>query len=313
VEGADWSEAHAGTNAPGTALALDQPVQIFAAEHLSRQVTPWSCSAAPIHDLGTGAVLGALDLTGGDEVAAPHTLSLVRATVAAVEGELRLQRLMSAETYRQPRPVRAARPDGARLQVLGRDVGLLERPGAMTRLSLRHSELLMLLVGHPQGMSGEQLGAALHEHDLAPVTLRAEVSRLRIVLGPSALLSRPYRLAERAGTLASDWADVRYLVTQGRVGLAVDRYRGPLLPVSQAPGIEQMRRELHESLRAALLHAGEPDALPRFADTDHSRRDWQVWRAASAALPPSSSRRAQVEAHLVRLDGELAAQGMASR
>ena len=83
----------AGTNAPGTALALDQPVQIFAAEHLSRLATSWSCSAAPIHDPDTGAVLGALDLTGGDEVAAPRALTLVRATVAAVEAELRLQRL----------------------------------------------------------------------------------------------------------------------------------------------------------------------------------------------------------------------------
>ncbi|MET0820416.1 MAG: transcriptional regulator, partial [Aeromicrobium sp.] len=57
VEGADWSEASAGTNAPGTALALDRPVQIFGAEHLARQVTPWSCSAAPIHDPDTGAIL----------------------------------------------------------------------------------------------------------------------------------------------------------------------------------------------------------------------------------------------------------------
>ena len=73
VAGAGWNEAHAGTNAPGTALALDHAVQIFGAEHLPRTVTPWSCSAAPIHDPDTGALLGALDLTGGDDVAAPHT------------------------------------------------------------------------------------------------------------------------------------------------------------------------------------------------------------------------------------------------
>jgi transcriptional regulator of acetoin/glycerol metabolism len=96
VEGADWSEASAGTNAPGTALALDRPVQIFGPEHLSRQVTPWSCSAAPIHDPDTGAILGVLDLTGGNEVAAPQSLSLVRATVAAAESELKLHRLGSA-------------------------------------------------------------------------------------------------------------------------------------------------------------------------------------------------------------------------
>ena len=39
LPGADWSEASAGTNAPGTALALGRPVQIFGPEHLLRPVT----------------------------------------------------------------------------------------------------------------------------------------------------------------------------------------------------------------------------------------------------------------------------------
>ena len=94
LPGADWSEASAGTNAPGTALALDAPVQLLGPEHLARQVTPWSCAAAPIHDIDTGAMLGVLDITGGNDVAEPQTLALVRATVAAVEAELRLERLI---------------------------------------------------------------------------------------------------------------------------------------------------------------------------------------------------------------------------
>ena len=71
LPGADWSEDSAGTNAPGTALALGRPVQIFGPEHLLRPVTPWSCSAAPIREPDTGAILGVLDLTGGPEVACP--------------------------------------------------------------------------------------------------------------------------------------------------------------------------------------------------------------------------------------------------
>ncbi len=69
LPGADWSEDSAGTNAPGTALALGRPVQIFGPEHVLRRVTPWSCSAAPIREPDTGAILGVLDLTGGPEVA----------------------------------------------------------------------------------------------------------------------------------------------------------------------------------------------------------------------------------------------------
>lgn len=299
MEGAVWSEERAGTNAPGTALALDQAVQIFASEHLARPVTRWSCSAAPIHDPDTGAVLGALDLTGGDDVAAPHTLALVRATVAAVEGELRLRRLV------EPRSS-DVRPDDATnlLQALGQPAAVLHRPDGMTRLSPRHGELLTLLAAHPDGLSGDQLSAAMHEHDFAAVTLRAELSRLRPLLGGMSLSARPYRLDAH---LETDAGQVRDRLGRGDVGAAVGLYRGPLLPASDAPGVVRLRNDLHESLRTALLDAGDPDALLRFADTDHGRLDWQVWHAAWGRLPTSSSRREQVRRHLAWLDEELGA------
>lgn len=301
VEGAVWSEARAGTNAPGTALRLDQPVQIFAAEHLSRQVTPWSCSAAPIHDPDTGAVLGALDLTGGHYVAAPHTLALVRATVAAVEGELRLQRLISTETAGHRLPRVPATP-ASYVQVLGRATATLQQPGGITRLSLRHGEMLTLLGSRPDGMSGQELAAALHEQDTRAVTIRAEISRLRQLVAPLGLASRPYRLVE---PLACDAAEVEVLIAAGDLSAAVDRYRGPILPASDAPGVVRLRVRLHERLREALLRRGDPDLLLRFADTDHGRWDWQLWHTARDRLPPTSPRLAQVEQHLAYVDAEL--------
>src|SRR3954453_11757323 len=90
VEGSRWAEDVAGTNAPGTALALDHAVQIYGSEHYRRTVQPWSCSAAPVHDPVSGVLLGAIDVTGRDHVASPQMLTVVRATVAAVESELRL-------------------------------------------------------------------------------------------------------------------------------------------------------------------------------------------------------------------------------
>lgn len=299
IEGARWSEDSAGTNAPGTALALDQPVQIFAAEHLARSVTPWSCSAAPIHDPDTGAILGALDLTGGDDVAAPRTLSIVRATVAAVESELRLHRLTGAHLLdRAPAP----HPVAPSLTVLGRGSGLLEGPHGVTRLSLRHSELLTLLAAHPEGLSGDQLATELHEIDHKPVTLRAEMSRLRGVLHGVSLQARPYRLDD---TLRTDVAGVLDALAAGRVGAAVELYRGPLLPTSEAPGVVRLRSSLHEELRQGLLRSGDPDALLRFGDTEHGRFDWQVWRAAAELLDPSSPRWPGVRTHLAFLDAEL--------
>ncbi|MGL5444792.1 MAG: transcriptional regulator, partial [[Mycobacterium] stephanolepidis] len=84
VPGADWSERAVGTNAPGTALALDREVQIRGSEHFCRLVRPWSCTAVPIHDPLTGEALGSIDLTGGSAVASAQTLALVRATAVAV-------------------------------------------------------------------------------------------------------------------------------------------------------------------------------------------------------------------------------------
>src|SRR5215468_5143262 len=96
VAGARWDEVHAGTNAPGTALAVDHAVQIFAAEHFSRRVQRFTCAAAPIHDPATGALLGAVDITGGSHLASPHSLALVQAAARAAEAQLMAERPMSA-------------------------------------------------------------------------------------------------------------------------------------------------------------------------------------------------------------------------
>jgi hypothetical protein len=89
VCGADWSESGAGTNALGTAIALDHPVQIFSAEHFTRAVHPWQCSGAPIHDPTTGEIIGVIDLTGHLRTAHPHTLNLVTAAAGMAEAYLR--------------------------------------------------------------------------------------------------------------------------------------------------------------------------------------------------------------------------------
>ena len=138
VEGAAWDEQHAGTNAPGTALTLDQPVQIIATEHFRHQVQGWTCAAAPIHDPATRQILGVIDVTGGDVVAHPHSLALVRAAARAAEYEL-----AAPPGVRPPSPaadplalvrVHAARGDlpGARTLLREIDEELRRRPGLGT-------------------------------------------------------------------------------------------------------------------------------------------------------------------------------------
>lgn len=298
LPGADWSESSAGTNAPGTALALDRPVQIFGAEHLARQVTPWSCSAAPIHDPDTGAVLGVLDLTGGDEVVTPQSLTLVRATVAAVEAELRIERLSPAPRSSASRSRSRSAPS---LEVLGGHGATLRHGSTTTRLSLRHSEMLLLLAESGDGMTAAELGVALSDDEQAQVTVRAELSRLRAVMGPVEVASRPYRLQ---GGFDTDVAQVRSDLAAGRLRAAVARYRGPVLPASAAPAVERLRDELHLHVRSCLLASGDADALLSFADTPHGRDDLEVWGQVLSILPPTSPRHAQVHAHVEQLDRE---------
>jgi hypothetical protein len=88
--GALWSEPGAGTNAIGTALAVDHAVQVFGPEHFNEAVQRWTCSAAPIHDPDTGRLLGVIDLTGDFSSVHPHSLAVVTATALAVETSLRL-------------------------------------------------------------------------------------------------------------------------------------------------------------------------------------------------------------------------------
>jgi hypothetical protein len=85
VEGALWSEAGAGTNAVGTALAAEHAVQVFAAEHFTEPVQRWTCAAAPIKDPDSGELIGVIDLTGDISSVHPHSLSVVVATARAVQ------------------------------------------------------------------------------------------------------------------------------------------------------------------------------------------------------------------------------------
>ena len=298
VEGARWAEDVVGTNAPGTALAVDHPVQIYGSEHYRRPVQPWSCSAAPVHDPLTGVLLGAIDVTGGDHVASPHVLTLVRATVAAVESELRWQyREQAQRTPRRLPPQRVA----PRLEVLGRERARLVLPSGPLELSLRHSELLVLLaeaavVG--EGRTTAQLAAECHPGDAAAVTVRAELSRLRRLVGADLVGSRPYRLLGRVDT---DLDQVRRLLARGAVGSALERYPGAVLPGSHAPGVAVARERVSALLRQAVLRSRRPELLLRYAQLPEARDDVVVWQTCLEWLPPSSPRRAAAATHLLRL------------
>ncbi|MFD1776044.1 sigma-54-dependent Fis family transcriptional regulator [Paenibacillus rhizophilus] len=86
-EGARWDEASVGTNAVGTALTDDMPMQVLGDEHYCESHHAWTCSAAPIHD-SSGRVIGCLDLSGKAEDVHPHTFGIVVSAVSSIEEQL---------------------------------------------------------------------------------------------------------------------------------------------------------------------------------------------------------------------------------
>lgn len=287
VPGARWDEAHAGTNAPGTSLAVDHPLQIFATEHFSRSVQRWTCAAAPIHDPATGRLLGAIDVTGGDHLANPHSLALVRATALAAEAYLSSQ---------LPPPAGAGT-----VAALGRNEATLAFDGQIRRLGRRHSELLVLLLVHPEGRTGEELGFDLYGDDVSPVTVRAELSRLRRMLGPELLDSRPYRLRAE---LTADFRTVTRHLERGRVAEALDAYAGPLLPGSDAPGVTRLRRLIEGQLRAAVLAGRDRGVLQTWLRSAWGADDLELWEAYAQLLPPGSPSRLLATARIRELSAE---------
>lgn len=297
VEGAAWSEQHAGTNAPGTALRLDRPVQVLASEHFARPVQPWTCAAAPIHDPVSQAILGIVDVTGAEDVASPQTLAMVRAAARMAEAEL--GRLMVAgsptATLWVPRP-------GVTASGLGRPDCLVEAGGRTVRLSPRHSEILVILSDHPDGLTGDQLAVELYPDDVRTSTMRAELTRMRGLLGADLLDSRPYRLR---APIACDWHLVQNAIDADRPAEAMRAYRGPLLPHSEAPGVVERRERLDRHLRAALLASGQVDLVAAWTRSRWGADDRDMWVQQLRLAPEGSPLRTIARTEIRRLDREL--------
>ena len=305
IEGADWSEESMGTSAPGTAIATAQGVQVHAIEHFSHIVEPWSCSAIPIREPQSKRVLGVLDITGGDDAVAPATIPLLQATAAAMESQLALQQHTSKELTGTKSASTTFSTPGV-LRVLGRDLAVIESPHhPALSLGKKHSEILTLLAVHRQGLSAESLSEMIYGPDRPSTTIRAEVSRLKSVLDKAgtgiSIESRPYRLV---GALDSDIQRVKGFLTKGAHRVALAKYSGPVLPTSGAPGIEQLRADVHVLLREVLMQDASVDVLLDYASLDESAMDIELWRACLQLLPARSPRRAEVVLRIEALEAE---------
>ena len=307
VEGSNWDERLAGTNAPGMALRLDQSVNVVGAEHFRQSVQRWSCAATPIHDPATQGLLGVLDITGADNIIVPQTMAMVRAAARMAEAELARELLVRSSSGQGHASTSSGRGLAVVIEALGRSDALLTVDDSRgrretLRLSPRHSEILLLLASAPRGLSGDELAILLYEEDSAASTLRVELGRLRALLGDDLLASRPYRLVAE---VAGDWLALEARLAAGDLAGAMRSYRGPLLPRSSAPGVVRLREAVEGSIRGALLRSRQADLMSTWTRSAWGFDDYEMWQAQGQALGARSPLMPLVQSQLSRLDREL--------
>lgn len=89
AKGSRWSEKKVGTNAIGTCIAIDKPIQIIGEEHYCQKHHLWTCSSSPIHDPDNN-LLGCLNMSGSSVNAHSHTLGIVVSAAYSIEKHLEL-------------------------------------------------------------------------------------------------------------------------------------------------------------------------------------------------------------------------------
>ena len=283
--GGRWDEASVGTNALALALDTGKPAQVFSAEHYAEMVHGWCCFAAPLRDPATGRSLGVLDLSSTWDRAHPMALAAVRALAMAAQAVL--------DAGARETVAAATRP--WQVQLLGTPD--LQRGGIVLPVALRQAEVLALLALHPEGLTPEQLHDKLHGEDaVSLVTTKADVSHLRALLD-GGIARRRYRLEVDASV---DVVELLDAVRSGDALRAAGLYRGPLLPMSEAPGVREWRDVVDVAVRDSVLRTGDADALLRLADA--LPYDLEVQQAAAAAVPAGDPRTGWAQARLQRAE-----------
>ena len=184
-----------------------------------------------------------------------------------------------------------------KLSLLGRDRADAQLGGRPIQLSRRHSEVLALLSVRPGGMTSEELAADLYGDPGTSGTTRVEVHRLRKLLGRW-VDTDPYRLSR---DVESDVARVKGLLDRGAVREAVDRYDGPLLPHSEAPGVVRERDSLESWLRQAVMTADDDGTLWAWVQSASGREDLGAWKRLLAQLHFHDPRRSLAATQIRRL------------
>ncbi len=253
VEGAQWDEAGAGTNAIGTALVVGHPVQVFGAEHFVRTNHSWVGTASPVHDPVDGRLLGVVGVNGPALTSHPSTLALVTSVARLAENELTTAHGSALEQLRTVAAPVLARIGGPAL-VVDRNgwvaAGIEMRPPARVLLPQRRSDTVehvppigwcqrepffdgwLIRVDESEPTASTSL--VLDFHDEPTVTVVTQAGMRRIPLGPRHAEILMLLAWHREGRSAAD--------------LSVDLFGDTAHTVAVRAELSRLRRKLGSSL-----------------------------------------------------------------
>jgi transcriptional regulator with XRE-family HTH domain len=90
--GTDLSEAGCGTNAVGTSIFDERPLQLIGAENFCEAGADLTCTGAPIRNPQTRAITGAIDVTGHCRRIYPGMISVISQAALEIEERLAMTR-----------------------------------------------------------------------------------------------------------------------------------------------------------------------------------------------------------------------------
>jgi len=198
----------------------------------------------------------------------------------------------SGETVDRIKRHLANGPSEVRVHALGTpEVSLF---GSATELTNRQLEVLVILANAGAGIGLAALAVALYGDRAVVGTAKAAVSRLRNTIP---LTSRPYRIAV---PFRADFLELMAHLEQGRVRQALNLYRGPLLPASEAPAVVELREHIDESLRQAVLASGDHEAMLELANRTNLQ-DLELLEAAASYMSPNDPQSPLLRARILQI------------
>ncbi|WP_342616180.1 sigma-54-dependent Fis family transcriptional regulator [Rhodoferax sp. GW822-FHT02A01] len=258
--GASWREEHRGTNAIGTAIAEESPVEIHGAEHFLERNGFLTCAAAPIMS-SCGNVIGILDISGEQHSGHPMTLGLVSTAARMIEN-----RLMIATSKRHLRIHMHARAEG--IGTVAEGIATLSDDGWIIGAN---RQALSLLRMNAKAIGATQLGSVLdvrlsdlltrhrqrpaqalqvHLHD--GTTLFVQMQADAAALPPQILVpaSAAPAVAKDALT-ALDTGDLQWRGAADKARRVLDKPIPVLIQGESGVGKEYFARAMHDSSKRA--------------------------------------------------------------